>query len=48
MIEKFRGLLEIDIVIVRFGQNKKLNRDNEKFVKTYAWKPLFKKIKSPH
>ena len=31
--------LEIDMVVVRSGQDKVLNRDNGNFVKIYAWKP---------
>ena len=34
-------MLEIDMAVVRYRQDKVLSRDNEKFVKTNAWKPLF-------
>ena len=40
---KVRESLKIDMVVVRYGQDKVLNRDNGNFVKTNAWKPLFKK-----
>ena len=40
---KVREPLEIDMVVVRYGQDKVLNRDNGNFVKANAWKPLFKK-----
>ena len=33
------------MVVVRYGQDKVLNRDNGNFVKTNPWKPLFKKKK---
>ena len=42
---KVREPLEIDMAVVRYGQYKVLNRDNGNFVKTNAWKPLFKKMK---
>ena len=29
------------MAVVKYGQEKVLNRDNENFVKTHAWKPLF-------
>ena len=45
---KVRESLEIDMVVFRYGQHKVLNRDNENFVKTNAWKPLFKKMKTLH
>ena len=35
--------LEIDMAVVRYGQDKVLNRCNGNFVKINAWKPLFKK-----
>ena len=40
--------LEIDMAIVRYWQSKVWNRDNGNFVKTNAWKPLFKKMKTLH
>ena len=43
---KVRESLEIDMEVVSYGQDKVLNRDNENFVKTNAWKPLFKKMKT--
>ena len=45
---KVRESLEIDMAVVRYGQDKVLNRDNGNFVKTNAWKPLFKKMKTLH
>ena len=45
---KVRESLETDMAVVRYGQDKVLNRDNENFVKTNAWKPLFKKMKTLH
>ena len=45
---KVRESLEIDMVVVWYGQDKVLNRDNENFVKTNAWKPLFKNMKALH
>ena len=45
---KLRESLEIDMVAVRYGQDKLLNRDNGNFVKTNAWKPLFEKMKTLH
>ena len=45
---KVRESLEIGMTKVRYGQDKVLNRDNGNFVKTNAWKPLFKKIKTLH
>ena len=41
-VRKVRESLEIDMVVVMYGQDKVLNRDNGNFVKTTAWKPLFK------
>ena len=41
---KVRESLEIDMVAVRYGQDK----DNEIFVKTNAWKTLFRKKKTLH
>ena len=41
-------LLEIDMAVVKYGQEKLLNRDNGNFVKTNAWKPLFRKMKTLH
>ena len=40
--------LEIDMTVLRNWQGKVLNRDNGNFVKTNAWKPLFKKMKTLH
>ena len=45
---KVRESLEIDMAVVRYGQDKVLNRDNGNFVKTNAWKPLFRKMKTLH
>ena len=45
---KVTDSLEINIAVVRYGQDKALNRDNENFVKTNAWKTLFKKLKTLH
>ena len=45
---KVRELLQIDMVVVRYGQDKVLNRDNENFVKTNSWKSLFRKMKRLH
>ena len=43
-----KELLETDMVVVRYGQEKVLKRDNGNFVKTNAWKPLFRKVKKLH
>ena len=40
--------LEIDMALVRYEQDEVLNRGNKKFVKTNAWKPLFRKMKTFH
>ena len=40
--------LEIDMAVVKYGQDKELNRDNRNFVRTKAWKPLFKKMETLH
>ena len=45
---KVRESLEIDMAVVKYGQDKVLNRDNGNFVKTNAWKPLFRKMKILH
>ena len=45
---KVRESLEIDTTVVRYGPEKVLKRDNENFVKTNAWKPLFRKMKILH
>ena len=45
---KVRESLEIDMVVVRYGHDKVLNRDNGSFVKINAWKTLSKKIKTLH
>ena len=41
--KKVRESLEIDMAVVRYGQDEVLNRDNRNVVKTNAWKPLFRK-----
>ena len=46
--KKVRYLLETDMVVVKCGQDKVLNRDYGNFAKTNAWKPLFKKMKTLH
>ena len=40
--------LEINMAVVRYWQGKVWNRDNGNFVKTNAWKLLFKKMKTLH
>ena len=45
---KDKESLEIDMVVVRYGEDKVLNRDNGNFVKTNTWKPLFRKMKTLH
>ena len=45
---KVRESLEIDMTVVRCGQDKVLNRDNRSFVKTNAWKGLLIKVKALH
>ena len=45
---KVREPLEIDMVVVRYGQDKVLNRDNGNFVKANAWKLLFEKKETLH
>ena len=40
--------LEIDMVVVRYRQDKVLSRDNGDFAKTNAWKPLLKEMKTLH
>ena len=40
--------MEIDVAVVRYGQDKELNRDNGRFVERNMWKPLLKKMKSLH
>ena len=47
-VREVRESLEIDMVLVRYGQDKMLNRDNGNFVKTIAWKTLFRKMKALH
>ena len=42
---KVRESLEINMTVVKYGQKKVLNRDNGNFVKTNAWKTLFRKMK---
>ena len=46
--KKVTELLEIDMAVVKYGQDKVLNRGNGNFVKTNVWKPLFKKMKTLH
>ena len=46
--KKVTELLEIDMAVVKYGQDKVLNRDSGNFVKTNVWKPLFKKMKTVH
>ena len=45
---KVRESFEIDMAVVKYGQDKVLNRDNGNFVRTNTWKPLFKKMKTIH
>ena len=45
---KVRESLEIDMAVVSCGQDKALNRCNGNFVKTSAWNPLLRKMKTPH
>ena len=45
---KVRQLLEIDMAVVRYWEDKVLNRDNGNFVKINAWKTLFRKMKTRH
>ena len=45
---KVRESLEIDMAVVRYGQEKVFNRENGIFVKANTWKPLFRKIKTLH
>ena len=40
--------LKTDMAVVTYRQEKVLNRGNENFVKTNAWKPLFRKMKILH
>ena len=44
--KKVRESLEIDMAVVRYGQGKVLKGDNGNFVKTNAWKTLFRKMKT--
>ena len=44
---KVRESLEIDMV-VRYGQDNVLSRDNGNFVKTNEWEPLFREMKTLH
>ena len=46
--KKVRESLEIDMAVVRCGQDKVLNRDNGNFVKTNVWQPLFRNMKTLH
>ena len=43
---KMRESLGNDMEVVRYVQDKVFNRDNGNFVKTNAWTPLFKKMKT--
>ena len=45
---KVRESFEIDKAVVRYGQYKVLDKNNEEFVKRNAWKSLFKKMKTLH
>ena len=45
---KVREPLEIDLVVVRYGQHRVLKRGNGNFVKTNVWKHLLKKKKTLH
>ena len=45
---KVRESLETDMVVVRYGQDKVLSRDNVNFLKTKMWKPRLKKMKKLH
>ena len=45
---KVRQSLEIDMSVVRYGQEEVWNRDNGNFVKKNAWKPLLRKMKTLH
>ena len=38
--KKVRESLEVDMAVVKYGQDKVLNRDNWDFVRTNTWKPL--------
>ena len=40
---KVRESLEIDMAVVKYEQDKALNRGNGNFVRTNARKPMFKK-----
>ena len=42
---KVRQSLETDMVVVRYGQDKVLSRDNRNFLKTNMWKSRFKEMK---
>ena len=41
-----RESLEINMAIFKYKNNKALDKDNRNFVKTNAWKPLLKKMKT--
>ena len=43
---KVRESLEIGMTLVGYGREGVLGRDNESFVGTSAWKPLFRKMKT--
>ena len=45
---KVEKSLEIVMAKVRYRQDKVLNRGNGNFVKTNAWRPFFKKMKTLH
>ena len=43
---KVKESLKIDMLVVRYGQDKVLSRDNGNFVKANVWKYPFKKMKT--
>ena len=45
---KVRQPLETDMVVVKYGQDKVLSRDNVNFLKTNMWKPRLKEMKKLH
>ena len=45
---KVRESLGIDMVVVRYGQGKVLDKNNVKFAKTNKWELLFRKMKALH
>ena len=46
--EHFNSYAPGYLQIVKYGQEEVLKRDNSNFVKTNAWKPLFRKMKTLH